>query len=266
MYGIGERINGMFQVVKEAIREHDAQVIQELALRQVAAGADALDVNVGPAVSDAKGGMLWLVETIRAVTDVPLSIDTAKWEVMAAVVPQTPGEKILNSSKADPEIASQYVGLAVEHGAGLIGLTIDGDGVPGNADKRVELGAQLITIAMEGGLEMDKLFIDPIILPVNVAPSNPGQCLQAIAQLRLFADPPPHLILGLSNVSQRCSNRDLINRTYLTMAMAHGLDAAILDPLDRDLMEAAVTAELLLGRTIYCDAFLEAALSRKTVS
>ena len=259
MYVIGERINGMFVDVKRALQERNADVIQDLAKRQMAAGATALDVNVGPAVSDAQGAMLWLVETIRAVSDAPLAIDTAKWDVMAAVVPQVPGDKILNSSKADPEIATQYVGLAAENSAGLVGLTIDADGVPGNVEKRVELGAQLITIAMEGGLEMDKLFIDPIILPANVAPKNPGHCMEAIAQIRMFCDPPPHLVLGLSNVSQRCNNRELINRTYVAMAIAHGLDAAILDPMDVELMDAAITGELLLGKMIYCDSYLEAA-------
>jgi len=255
----------MFQNVKEAIRDRNPKVVQDLALAQVAAGASALDVNVGPAVADAKGAMLWLVETIRQVTDAPLSIDTAKWDVMSTVIPQVPGEKIINSSKADPEIAGRNVALAVEHGAGMIGLTIDANGVPGNIDKRVELGAQVITIAMEGGLSMDKLFIDPIILPVNVAPTNPYQCMQAMSQIRMFSDPAPHLMLGLSNLSQKCANRHLINRTYLAMAMAHGLDGAILDPLDRELMEVVATTELLLGKSIYCDAFLEAALNRQTV-
>lgn len=259
MYVIGERINGMFEKVKQAIRRKNAKVIQDLAKKQLTAGAAALDVNVGPASSDDQGAMLWLAESIRAVTDAPLSIDTAKWDVMAAVVPRIPGEKILNSSKADPEIATQYVHLAVEHGAGLIGLTIDSDGVPGNVEKRVELGAQIITIAMEGGLGMDKLFIDPIILPVNVSAQNPTHCMQAIAQLKLFADPPPHLLLGLSNVSQRCRERALINRTYLAMAMAHGLDAAIMDPLDAELMNTAITADLLSAKMIYCDSYLEAA-------
>jgi 5-methyltetrahydrofolate corrinoid/iron sulfur protein methyltransferase len=261
MYVIGERINGMFEDVKQAIQEKNAEVIQDLAKRQMAAGASALDVNVGPAVKDAEGAMLWLVETIRAVSDAPLAIDTAKWDIMSAVIPKVPGDKILNSSKADPEIAAQYVGLAAENGAALVGLTIDADGVPGNIDKRVELGAQLITIAMEGGLELDKLFIDPIILPVNVAPKNPGNCMAAISQLKQFADPPPHLLLGLSNVSQRCNNRELINRTYLAMAMANGLDAAIMDPLDTELMDTAITAELLMERMIYCDSYLQAARS-----
>ncbi len=259
MYVIGERINGMFTDVKVAIQEQNPEVIRDLAKRQLAAGATALDVNVGPAVSDATSAMLWLVEAIREVTDAPVAIDTAKWDVMEAVIPKVPGKKILNSSKADFEIASKYVQLAAENGAGLIGLTIDADGVPGNIDKRIELGAQLITIAMEGGIEMEDLFIDPIILPVNVAPKNPGHCMQAIAQLKGFADPAPHLVLGLSNVSQRCSNRSLINRTYLAMCISMGLDAAIMDPLDTELMDTGITAELLLEQMIYCDSYLQAA-------
>ncbi|MDY6914248.1 MAG: dihydropteroate synthase [Planctomycetota bacterium] len=259
MHVIGERINGMFKNVKQAIIDQDAKIIQDLAEQQLQAGAWALDVNVGPAVRDDKAAMLWLVETIRAVTDAPLAIDTAKWEVMSDVLPKVPGEKLINSSKADPEIVARYAQLAAENDASLIGLTIDADGVPGNIDKRVELGAQIITVAMEAGLATDKLFIDPIILPVNVSPKNPGNCMAAIAQLKMFSDPPPHLLLGLSNVSQRCNNRELINRTYLAMAMAQGLDSAIMDPLDKDLMDTAITAELLMEKMIYCDSYLEAA-------
>ena len=259
MYVIGERINGMFQDVKQALLDQNPEVIKDLATRQMAAGATALDVNVGPAVADATTAMLWLVDVIREVTDAPVVIDTAKWDVMAAVIPKVPGKKILNSSKADFDLATKYVNLAAENGAGLIGLTIDADGVPGNVDKRVELGAQLITIAMEGGIEMDDLFIDPIILPVNVAPKNPGHCMEAISQIKSFADPAPHLVLGLSNVSQRCSNRNLINRTYLAMCISAGLDAAIMDPLDTELMDTGITAELLLEKMIYCDSYLQAA-------
>jgi len=259
MYVIGERINGMFSDVKKAIQDKDPAPVKDLAKRQMAAGAAALDVNVGPAAGDAEGAMLWLVEAIRDVTDAPVAIDTAKWDVMSAVIPKVPGEKIINSSKADPEIVAQYVALAAENDASLIGLTIDADGVPGNVEKRVELGAQIITVAMEGGLTIDKLFIDPIILPVNVAPKNPARCMEAMSQLTMFADPPPHLLLGLSNVSQRCNNRELINRTYLAMAMSCGLDAAIMDPLDTDLMDTAITADLLHEKMIYCDSYLDAA-------
>ncbi len=259
MYVIGERINGMFTDVKKAIKQRNADVISDLAQRQVRAGAKALDLNVGPAARDAGEAMLWMAQAVRKVTDVPIALDTAKLDVMKYLAERVEGEIILNSTKADPEIAAEYIALAAGRNAGLIGLTIDADGVPGNVEKRVELGAQIVALAMDASLPMDKLFIDPIILPVNVAPKTPKHCMQAIMQLKSFSDPPPHLMLGLSNVSQRCSNRSLINSTYLAMCVAHGLDAAIFDPLDEQLMDTAITAELLMEKMIYCDSYLQAA-------
>ncbi len=259
MYIIGERINGMFTDVKHAIKDRNEEVISDLAKRQVKAGAKALDLNVGPAAKDAGEAMLWMAQAVRKVTDVPIALDTAKLDVMKFLAERVSGDIILNSTKADPEIASEYIAIAAGHNAGLIGLTIDAEGVPGNIEKRVELGAQIIALAMEASIPMNKLFIDPIILPVNVAPKTPQHCMEAISQLKAFSDPPPHLMLGLSNVSQRCSNRSLINSTYLAMCVAHGLDAAILDPLDEQLMDTAITAELLMEKLIYCDSYLEAA-------
>ena len=262
MYVIGELINGMFSNVKKAIQEKDGQVVQELAKAQADAGADALDVNVGPATRDAVGGLLWLVENIRKVSDLTLAIDTAKWDVMQEVLPQVPGEKMINSSKADEEFLDKYVPLAVENNASLIALTIDQTGVPNDVDRRVEMAATILTKCAEHGLDMDKLFIDPIILPVNVAGPQAGAVLRSLEQMRMLSDPAPHFVLGLSNLSQNCSNRSLINRTYLAMARGSGLDAAILDPLDSELMDTAITTDLLGGETIYCDSFLEAARSK----
>jgi 5-methyltetrahydrofolate corrinoid/iron sulfur protein methyltransferase len=263
MYVIGERINGMFKDVRAAIKKRDQAAVQDLARRQLAAGATALDINVGPASAKPTEAMLWLVETVRAVADAPLCIDSPKWEVQEKVIPKVPGRKIINSSKADEAELDRFAALAAEHDAALVGLTIDQAGVPANAEKRVELGAMIASKAMEKGLPMEKLFIDPIILPVNVAPQQPGNVLAALSQLKLLSDPPPHLVLGLSNVSQNCSNRELINRTYLVMALAAGMDAAIMDPLDTELMNAAITTELLQGKAIYCDSFLDAHKMRR---
>ncbi|KKL68765.1 hypothetical protein LCGC14_2121720 [marine sediment metagenome] len=143
MYVIGERINGMFQDVKGALIDRDAKVIQDLATAQMAAGATALDVNVGPALSDAEGGLMWLVETIREVSDAPLVIDTAKWNVMSAVVPKVPGEKILNSCKADVEIAAKVRGGIVDDGGDPAGVGDAGSGAfqdvrPGTDNARSE--------------------------------------------------------------------------------------------------------------------------------
>lgn len=258
MYVIGERINGMFTDVRKAIEEKDKGPVQALAKSQTEAGASALDVNVGPAKADPTEAMLWLIDTIKEVSETTLAIDTPKWEVMEKAITHAKGNTLINSCKADPEELVKYVELAVANDASLIGLTIDQCGVPSDVGRRVELGAQIGALAMDGGLPMDRLFIDPIILPVNVAPQQPENVIETVRQLKMLSDPPPHLVIGLSNVSQKCNNRHLINRTYLVMAMAAGLDAAIFDPLDADLMNAAITTELLQEKMIYCDSFLDA--------
>ncbi len=258
MYIIGERINGMFKNVRAAIEERDKKVIQDLALAEVAAGADALDINVGPAKADPLEALYWLVDTVREVSDKPLAIDNPKWELMEKVIPRVKGNGIINSCKADPEQLEKYLGLAVENGVGLIALTIDQRGVPADTETRVELGAQIGAMAQDAGLPMHDLFIDPVILPVNVAPKQPENLMAALRQLAMLSDPAPHFVVGLSNVSQNCSNRHLINRTYLVMAMTAGLDAAIVDPLDTELMNQVITTELLQEKMIYCDSYLDA--------
>jgi 5-methyltetrahydrofolate corrinoid/iron sulfur protein methyltransferase len=259
MFVIADRINGIFSDVNEAIESQDAAAIQAMAKELIEKGATALDINAGRKAKDPQATLLWLAESIRQVSDVPLSIDTARPAIMKAVVSQVPGKKIINSTKADPEMAIEYIGLAVENEASLIGLTIDVDGVPGNVEKRVELGAQLIALATDAGLDMSRLFIDPIMLPLKVTPQNPVHCLRAVAQLKEFSDPPPHLLLGLSNVSDGCASFNLIDRTYVAMAIAHGLDSVFADTRDTELMDSIITAELLLGKMVYCDSYLEAA-------
>ena len=259
MYVIADRINGMFDDIDEAIQAKNASAIQDVARQLIEGGATALDINSGRKTSDPQGTLLWLAESIREVSDVPLSIDTAKPDIMKAAVAQIPGPKVLNSTRADPEMAVEYIGLAVEHEASLIGLTIDAEGVPGDVQKRVELGAQIIALATDGGLPMDRLFIDPIMLPLKCTPQNPVHCLEAISQLKIFSDPPPHFLLGLSNVSDGCTAFQLIDRTYVAMAISHGLDAVFGDTRDTELMDSVITAELLLGKMVYCDSYLEAA-------
>jgi 5-methyltetrahydrofolate corrinoid/iron sulfur protein methyltransferase len=263
MFLLADRINGMFPEVNEAIQSRNAAAIQDLAKQLVQAGASALDINSGRKVADPPGALLWMAETIRKVTDVPICVDTAKRDVMKAVLPRVPGAKIMNSTKADPDMAVEYIGLAVENHATLIGLTIDAQGVPGNVEKRVELGAQLIALATDAGLPMEQLIIDPIMLPLKVAPQNPRHCLEAIVQIKTFADPPPRVILGLSNVSDGCTAFQLIDRTYVAMAIGRGLDAVFLDPREKELMDAIITAELLLNKMVYCDSYLEAARPAK---
>lgn len=259
MFTIGERINGMFKQVGEAMINRDKKFIQDLALKQVNAGADALDISLGPKIKDgAEDAMVWAVQTIQEVTDKPLAIDTTRAKVMEAALSNAKNKTIINSAMATKEKLDVYIPMAVKYNASVIGLTMTEKGIPTDLSGRTEAAMQIIASAMEGGLSTDEIYIDPIILPVNVTQETPKNVMEVIKECKLMADPAPKTIVGLSNVSQGTSERELINRIFLVMAISYGLDAAILDVNDNALMDAMITAELLLNKNIYCDSFLQA--------
>jgi 5-methyltetrahydrofolate corrinoid/iron sulfur protein methyltransferase len=134
---------------------------------------------------------------------------------------------------------------------------MDKKGIPKDSDTRLAFAMELVAAADEFGLPMENLFIDPLILPCNVAQDHAPEVLKTLSQIKMLADPAPKTVLGLSNVSQNCNNRPLINRSFLIMAMACGLDAAIADANDELLVEAAATAEILLNQNIYCDSYVK---------
>jgi len=264
---IAERINGMFKDVKQAIQEKDRKVIQDLAKKQTDAGASYLDVNVGTAAADQEGTMQWLVETIQRGCSTPLCLDSQKPNVIAAGLKVINAENgvLLNSTplnkKTDEEVLDKYIEMANQAGpkAGIIALAMDKNGVPQDTDTRVAIAADIVTKAQDVGFEAQRLFIDPIVLPVKVpnAQVQPGNILSAMDQIRFLSDPPPHITVGLSNISQGATERSLINRLFLAMAMSHGLDSAIADVLDEDLMNVVATSDMLMNKQIYSDSFLK---------
>jgi len=255
---IGELINGMYKDVGRAIVNKEADIIQHLAVDQVKAGASVLDVNTGPYSKNPKEDMKWLVESIQAVTDVSLALDSTKADVVEEGLKLAKRKAIINSTSADEEKMSRTFELAKKYNAQVIGLVMDKSGVPNSKEKRLELAATIVAKAMEYGINTDDLYLDPIVLPVNVAQAQGFEVLESIREFRLLCDPAPQTTVGLSNVSQGTKVRSLINRTFLVMAIANGLTSAILDPLDKELMDALITSELVLNKNIYCDSFLDA--------
>jgi 5-methyltetrahydrofolate corrinoid/iron sulfur protein methyltransferase len=260
MFIIGERINGMFKDVAAAINKKDKSTIQELAKKQISAGASALDVNVGPSSDKPKEAMEWLVKTIREVTDIALAIDTTKPDVMEAGLELCKAKSIINSVNANEDKIKALFPLAKKYSSSVIGLTMDKSGIPNDAEGRLELAMKIVASAMEYGIEPSQLYIDAVILPVNVAQPHAKEVLKTIRETKMLADPAPKTILGLSNVSQGGLPRlkGLINRTFLTMAISAGLDGAIMDVTDKELTDAAITAELLMEKQLYCDSYLDA--------
>jgi 5-methyltetrahydrofolate corrinoid/iron sulfur protein methyltransferase len=258
MFIIGELINGMFKNIATAIKDKDKVAIQKCALAQIQAGADALDVNCGPASRDPISDIQWLIDSIQEVTTSPLAIDSSKPKVIETGLKAARNMTIINSVTADPEKLEVLIPLAKQFNAKLIGLTISTKGIPQDKDQRLELAAGIVATCSEQEFPIENLYLDPIVLPVNVAQAQMKDILESIHDFKLISDPCPKTIVGLSNVSQGTEVRKLINRTFLSMAVAYGLDAAILDPLDKELVDSAITAELILNKQIYCSSYLQA--------
>jgi 5-methyltetrahydrofolate corrinoid/iron sulfur protein methyltransferase len=255
---IGELINGMYKNVAEALVNKDESAIQELAKAQVEAGADALDLNCGPVSKDQVSDMKWLIENVQKVTDKIIVIDSSKPKVIAEVIKTAKNKVIINSTTADREKLEILLPLARENKSGLIALSIDKKGIPQNKEQRLELAANIISFCIENDFPVNELYLDPVVMPVDCAQAQLKDILDTIREFKLLNDPAPKTVVGLSNISQGMLDRSLVNRTFLIMAQEAGLDAAIADPLDEKLMDAMITAELILNKQIYCKAYLEA--------
>ena len=258
MFIIGELINGMYKDIGKAIQAKDKGVIQKKAIDQLKAGADALDVNCGPASKDPLNDIQWLINAIQEVTDKPLAIDSSRAQVIESGLKVLKNKAIINSTTADEEKLNILIPLAIKYNARLIGLTISKKGIPQNKDQRLELAATIVGFAQDRGLAAEDIYLDPIVMPVNVAQSQMKDILESIREFKIISDPAPKTVVGLSNVSQGTCQRSLVNKTFLIMAVACGLDAAILDPLDKLLVDSAITSDLILNKQIYCDSYLDA--------
>lgn len=236
MYIIGENIHIISEKVKEALAARDREFFQELAVRQVEAGARAIDINLGPRKKDWAEVFPWIVETIEAVVDVPLSIDTTNVDGMeAALKTIRKAQPILNSTSADPERLEKVPLLAKKYGAKLIALTMRSEGIPVEADARVTIAVeQLIPRMLEIDFPISDLIIDPLVLTVSGCQQYCPQLIEAVRTLQYAWDPAPMISVGLSNVSNAVpnENRPLINRVYLAMLMGVGLQMMIANPLD----------------------------------
>lgn len=241
MYIIGENIHIISAKVKEAIKEKDAKFFQELAVKQVEAGAQALDLNLGPRKKDGEELFPWIVETVEAVVDVPLSFDTTNLAgIKAGLKKITKAQPIINSTSADPERLENVPLVAKEYNTKLIALTMGKGMIPVTADERVSIAVEKLIPRMEEiDFPIPDLIIDPLVLTVSGCQEYCPELIEAIRTLQYVWDPAPKISVGLSNVSNAVphANRPLINQVYCAMLMGVGLEMMIADPLDKELKE-----------------------------
>ncbi len=258
MLVIGERINGQFPNVSRAIDKKDVKFVQDLAVEQVSAGAHVLDVNTGPGREDGPEAMAWLVKTIQDAVDVRLCIDSPGLKTQEAGLSACKREPIINSTTAEQKRIEKFMPLAKKFNAELVCLTINEKGIPNSVEGRTEIAMFHLASAMELGIPPEKLYLDPVVLPISAAQVQCPMLLEAISAFKTLNDPPPKTLVGLSNVSSSAEERSLLNRTYLAMLLGRGLDAAIVDPNDAELMKIVKAAEMLLNQKLYAASFLRA--------
>ena len=240
MLGIGERIQIISKAVRTAIEGRDKAFIQDLAQRQVAQGAQMLDLNIGPQKKAGPEVMDWLVNTVQEVVDVPLSLDTTNPEAIETGLKVCKQKPIINSTNADPERMGVLFPIAAKYDVGIIALTLRATGLPVSADARLEILVEDLLPAIEQyGLAQGNVYFDPLAMTVDGTQEHAPEVVKATRGIKQIMDPPLLTTCGLSNVSNGAPGevRPILNRIFLVMLVGAGLDSAILDPFDDELME-----------------------------
>lgn len=235
---IGESIHVISKAVNEAVRDRNPEVIQDLAKKQAAAGADYIDINMGPAKKDPEATAEWLVNTIQEVTDIPLSIDTLNSVAMEAGLKVCKRRPLLNSASGKAISKEKMLPLAKKYNTDVVISVITDAGCPPDIDSRTESIMETVAYANELGIPNEDIWVDPIILPVS---ADQRQVAEAIEFIGILQDLLPGVksTVGLSNVSNGTPEhlRGILNRTYMVMLGRKGLYSAIADVLDPELVK-----------------------------
>jgi len=225
-----------------AMKERNAGPVQEMAKEEVTAGAHYLDLNIGPARKDGVELMPWVVETVQAVTDAPLCLDTTNTDAMAAgfKTVKNKSDAIMNSISAQPERMEKLIPVAAEAGCNVIALLWGPDGMPRDSNERAAMSVDLMMALSEAGIPNEKMLFDPIATPITLGADQIASGLEFLSMLQDIA-PGAGSTIGLSNVSNGVADhlRKYLDRTYLIMLMKYGLSTAIVNSYDAELMAIA---------------------------
>ncbi|MBF0118719.1 MAG: dihydropteroate synthase [Desulfobacterales bacterium] len=288
---IGESLNVISKKIGKAFKERDPKPIQEEALFQKAKGMDYIDINLGPAKKEGKELMPWVVQVVQEVVDLPLVLDTSNIDAIEAALKVCKVKPLINSIMCRKERYERMIPIAAEHGADFIALMWGPEGLPRDENERAALCVELIYAANEAGIPNEKIWVDGIVTPVNI---QQPQLICLMEFMKMIPDMTPGVksTCGLSNISNGPPShlRPILNQTYMVMLERYGMYSVISDPLDEKLTEIAKgkrpdivklihdimdgntpeiksltkemqdyakTANVILGRTLYSDSWLD---------
>lgn len=234
---IGENIHVISKSVREALVSRDEKFIGELVKLQK--NMDYMDLNVGPAKGDMEGILSWLSSIVKKESDLNISFDTTNFDEMKRGLEAFSGKSFINSTSKDEPRLNKMTDLALEFDSNLIALTLSKEtGIPKTSDGRLEIAFEIYEKCMEKGIDSSKIFFDPLILPVSVDQSQAVEALNTIKMIKESFELPVKTVIGLSNISNGSPKemRGLINRVFAVLAYGAGLDAAIIDAKDVELV------------------------------
>ncbi|HBT47742.1 MAG TPA: methyltetrahydrofolate--corrinoid methyltransferase [Peptococcaceae bacterium] len=261
---VGELINSSRRPIAEAIAARDKAYLQELAVKQVEAGAHIIDVNCGTSLAQEAAVMAWLVDIVQEVVDVPLCIDTPSPAAMEAGLAHHKGKAMINSITAERTRWEEVLPLVQRYKPSVIALLMDDGGMPATVEDRLRVAGRLVPALVDAGVPEEDIYLDPLVKPLGVGSTCGVEVLESTRILRQKY-PQVHLICGLSNISYGLPERRLLNRAFMVMCLSVGMDAFILDPLDRPLMSLLAAAKAVAGKDDYCLEYIAAARAGKLV-
>lgn len=258
---ISENLHIISKTTKEAVLNRDECYIKNLLERQIKTQPDWIDLNIGPARGAFAGTMQWLVDIVQSMTDIPLSLDSTNAEEIekGLSLAKQPQMWIINSTSADEARLDRVTDIAAKYGCSLIALTMNSElGIPKEADKRLELAFEICSAAEAKEISNDRLYFDPLILPVCVDQTQAVEALNTIRMLKESFEPQVNTTIGLSNVSNGCPKelRPLINRVFMVLAAGCGIDSAIVDSFDEELLRINSVIETQTAQKPYDNAYL----------
>jgi 5-methyltetrahydrofolate corrinoid/iron sulfur protein methyltransferase len=271
---IGEKINVMSKSIGPAMKGRDPEPIRAMAIEQVEGGANVLDINLGPATKNGPETMEWVVGVVQeTVPEMRLCLDTMNPEAMRAGLRLCKQQPIINSTSAERARLETYLPMAKEFEAEIIGLAMTEKGISRDTDERLMAATEIMSAMMEYDVPLDRLYLDPLLLPVSVAQQQAPEALTSIAMFKQLNDPPLKTVVGLSNIYNGCPEhtKSPLAAAFLTLLIPAGLDAAIMDPNDTlqmavvnqdqsvlaDNENIARSVSVLQNEMLYCNSYLD---------
>ncbi|MBI2303499.1 MAG: dihydropteroate synthase [Chloroflexi bacterium] len=262
MIVVGESLNGTLAGPQRAILAHNEAWIQQMALDQIRCGAQMLDVNSGGISQDREvEDLVWMVEAIQAVAQVPLVLDSSNAKAIEAAAKVYRGKSLLLSSisveRRNLESAPAILSLASEKGCGVVALCIGPQAIPVTAQGRLAIANTLYEMAMTRGITAENLYFDPIVSPVGTQAQAGTVALETTRLIKEHL-PGARTIVGVSNISYGLPRRKLLNGAFLAMLAAAGVDACIVDVRDLGLMSILRAAQAVAGQDKMCKDYIRA--------